>query len=107
LIVGIDRAGNPLVQDGVDPNPSSAAAPRLYREGLVATAGAVDTRPLIARSGSTRPLERDHDDVRRRYDRRTARGTTCTPAPEPARMLEATATLPVNVGLLGKEQQQP
>jgi urease subunit alpha len=106
-IVGIGQAGNPYVQDGVDPNLVVGAGTEVISgEGLVATAGAIDTHvhfltpeqiphalaggvtTLIG--GGTGPAD-------------GSKGTTCTPGPwNIARMLEATAVLPVNVGLLGK-----
>jgi urease subunit alpha len=75
-------------------------------EGLVATAGAIDTHVHFVTpeqiphalsngvttliGGGTGPAD-------------GSKGTTCTPGPwNLARMLEATAVLPVNIGLLGK-----
>jgi urease subunit alpha len=106
-IVGIGQAGNPYVQDGVNPNMIVGAGTEVIAgEGLVATAGAVDTHvhfltpaqvvhalsngvtTLIG--GGTGPAD-------------GSKGTTCTPGPwNIGRMLEATAVLPVNIGLLGK-----
>src|SRR6476661_9643918 len=44
MIVGIGQAGNPDVQDGVDPNLIIGAGTEVISgEGLVATAGAIDT----------------------------------------------------------------
>src|SRR5580704_3984143 len=106
-IAGIGRAGNPFVQDGVAPHMVVGAGTEVIAgEGLVATAGAVDTHvhfiapdqvqhavasgvtTLIG--GGTGPAD-------------GSKGTTCTPGPwNLARMLEASAVLPVNVGLLGK-----
>jgi urease subunit alpha len=107
LIVGVGQAGNPYVQEGVDPNLVIGAGTEVISgEGLVATAGVVDTHvhfltpeqvghalssgvtTLIG--GGTGPAD-------------GSRGTTCTPGPwNLARMLEATSELPVNIGLLGK-----
>jgi len=107
LIVGIGQAGNPSVQDGVDPALVIGAGTEVISgEGLVATAGAVDTHVHFLTAdqiphalsngvttligGGTGPAD-------------GSRGTTCTPGPwNLARMLEATAELPVNIGLLGK-----
>jgi urease subunit alpha len=106
-IVGIGQAGNPQVQDGVDPKLLVGAGTEVISgEGLVATAGAIDTHvhfltpeqiphalaggvtTLIG--GGTGPAD-------------GSKGTTCTPGPwNMARMLEASAELPVNIGLLGK-----
>jgi urease subunit alpha len=106
-IAGIGQSGNPGVQHGVDPRLIIGAGTEvLSGEGLVATPGAVDTHvhfltpaqtahalstgvtTLIG--GGTGPAD-------------GSKGTTCTPGPwNIARMLEATASFPVNIGLLGK-----
>src|SRR5262249_46054355 len=75
-------------------------------EGLVATAGAVDTHvhfltpdqvPHALSNGVTTLIGGGTGPAD------GSRGTTCTPGPwNLARMLEATAELPVNGGLLGK-----
>src|SRR5262249_54452470 len=107
LIVGIGQAGNPYVQDGVDPNLVIGAGTEVISgEGLVATAGAIDTHahfltpdqiPHALSSGVTTLIGGGTGPAD------GSRGTTCTPGPwNLARMLEATAELPVNVGLLGK-----
>src|SRR4029453_140798 len=107
LIVGIGAAGNPYVQDGVDPNLVIGAGTEVISgEGLVATAGAVDTHvhfltpdqvPHALSAGITTLIGGGTGPAD------GSRGTTCTPGPwNLARMLEATAALPVNVGLLGK-----
>src|SRR4029077_18932147 len=107
LIVGIGQAGNPNVQDGVDPNLVVGAGTEVISgEGLVATAGAVDTHvhfltpdqvPHALSNGVTTLIGGGTGPAD------GSRGTTCTPGPwNLARMLEATAELPVNVGLLGK-----
>jgi urease subunit alpha len=107
LIVGIGQAGNPYVQDGVDPNLVIGAGTEVISgEGLVATAGAVDTHvhfitpdqvPHALSNGITTLIGGGTGPAD------GSRGTTCTPGPwNLARMLEATAELPVNVGLLGK-----
>jgi urease subunit alpha len=107
LIVGIGQAGNPNVQDGVDPNLVIGAGTEVISgEGLVATAGAVETHahfltpeqvPHALSSGVTTMIGGGTGPAE------GSRGTTCTPGPwNLARMLEATAVLPVNIGLLGK-----
>lgn len=106
-IAGVGQAGNPYVQDGVDPNLVVGAGTEVISgEGLIATAGAIDphvhflTQAQIPHAlsagvttllgGGTGPAD-------------GSRGTTCTPGPwNMARMLEATATLPVNIGLMAK-----
>jgi urease subunit alpha len=107
LIVGIGQAGNPNVQDGVDPNLVIGAGTEVISgEGLVATAGAVETHahfltpeqiPHALSSGVTTLIGGGTGPAD------GSKGTTCTPGPwNLARMLEATAELPVNIGLLGK-----
>ena len=106
-IAGIGQAGNPYVQDGVDPNLVVGAGTEVISgEGLVATAGAVDTHvhfltpdqvPHALSNGVTTLIGGGTGPAD------GSRGTTCTPGPwNIARMLEATADLPVNIGLLGK-----
>ncbi len=107
LIVGIGQAGNPYVQDGVDPNLVIGAGTEVISgEGLLATAGAVETHahfltpdqvPHALSSGVTTLIGGGTGPAD------GSKGTTCTPGPwNLARMLEATAELPVNIGLLGK-----
>jgi urease subunit alpha len=107
LIVGIGQAGNPYVQDGVDPSLVIGAGTEVISgEGLVATAGAVETHahfltpdqvPHALSSGVTTLIGGGTGPAD------GSKGTTCTPGPwNLARMLEATAELPVNIGLLGK-----
>ena len=106
-IAGIGKAGNPYLQDGVDANLVVGAGTEVISgEGLVATAGAVDTHVH-----SLTPDQVPHalsDGVTTLIGGGTgpadgSRGTTCTPGPwNLSRMLEATADLPVNLGLLGK-----
>jgi urease subunit alpha len=106
-IVGVGQAGNPYVQDGIDPRLTVGAGTEVISgEGLVATPGAIDTHVhfltpdqiphalangvTTVMGGGTGPAD-------------GSKGTTCTPGPwNIARMLEATAALPVNVGLFGK-----
>jgi urease subunit alpha len=106
-IAGIGQAGNPYVQDGVDPHLIVGAGTEVISgEGLVATAGVIDTHvhfltpeqvPHALSSGVTTFIGGGTGPAD------GSKGTTCTPGPwNMARMLEATAVLPVNVGLLGK-----
>ena len=106
-IAGIGQAGNPYVQDGVSPELVIGAGTEVISgEGLVATAGAIDTHvhfltpaqiPHALSAGITTLLGGGTGPAD------GSKGTTCTPGPwNLARMLEATATLPVNIGLLGK-----
>ena len=106
-IVAIGQAGNPFVQDGVDPALTIGAGTEVISgEGLVATAGAIDTHvhfltpdqvPHALANGVTTLIGGGTGPAD------GSSGTTCTPGPwNLERMLEATADLPVNVGLLGK-----
>jgi urease subunit alpha len=106
-IVGVGQAGNPDIQDSVDPNLIiGAGTEAICGEGLVATAGAVDTHvhfltpaqiPHALSSGITTLIGGGTGPAD------GSKGTTCTPGPwNITRMLEATAVLPVNIGLLAK-----
>jgi urease subunit alpha len=106
-IVGVGQAGNPYVQDGVSPNLVVGAGTEVVSgEGLVATPGAIDTHvhfltpaqvPHALSNGITTLIGGGTGPAD------GSKGTTCTPGPwNLARMLEATAVLPVNIGLLGK-----
>jgi urease subunit alpha len=106
-IAGVGQAGNPYVQDGVSPNLVIGPGTEVISgEGLVATAGAIDSHvhfltpaqvPHALSSGVTTLLGGGTGPAD------GSKGTTCTPGPwNMARMLEATATLPVNIGLMGK-----
>src|SRR6201987_226320 len=106
-IVGMGQAGNPYVQDGVDPQLTIGAGTEVISgEGLVATPGAITphvhflTPEQIPHAlaggvttligGGTGPAD-------------GSKGTTSTPgAWDPARLPEAPAGLPGNGGLLGK-----
>ncbi len=107
LIVGIGKAGNPAIMDGVDPGLIVGAGTEVVAgEHLIATPGGIDSHVhMIAPQqvyhalsngittligGGTGPAD-------------GTRATTCTPGPwNIHRMLEAAETLPVNWGLLGK-----
>ena len=106
-IAGIGQAGNPYVQEGVDPRLTVGGGTEVISgEGLVATPGAVDSHvhfltpdqiPHALANGVTTLIGGGTGPTD------GSKGTTCTPGPwNLARMLEATAGLPVNVGLLGK-----
>ncbi|SIS02206.1 urease subunit alpha [Micromonospora avicenniae] len=106
-IVGVGQAGNPFVQDGVSANLLIGPGTEVISgEGLIATAGAIDSHvhfltpaqiPHAMSSGTTTLLGGGTGPAD------GSKGTTCTPGPwNMARMLEATATLPVNVGFMGK-----
>lgn len=106
-IAGVGQAGNPYLQDGVAANMVVGAGTEVISgEGLVATAGAVDTHvhfltpaqvPHALSNGVTTLIGGGTGPAD------GSKGTTCTPGPwNLARMLEATAVLPVNIGLLGK-----
>ena len=106
-IVGIGQAGNPYVQDGVDPRLAVGGGTEVISgEGLVATPGAIDTHvhfltpdqiPHALANGVTTLIGGGTGPAD------GSKGTTCTPGPwNIERMLEASAVLPVNIGLLGK-----
>jgi urease subunit alpha len=106
-IAGIGKAGNPDVMDGVDPNLVIGPGTEVIAgEGLVATAGAVDTHVHMISpqqawaalsggvttllGGGTGPADGTN-------------ATTCTPGPwHIAQMLRAAEALPVNWGVMGK-----
>ncbi|MFM1654912.1 urease subunit alpha [Brevibacillus sp. B_LB10_24] len=104
-IAGIGKAGNPLLMDGVD-IIIGASTEIIGGEGLIATAGGIDTHihfispgqvetALSAGlttmiGGGTGPAE-------------GTKATTCTPGEwNIHRMLEAAEGLPINLGFLGK-----
>jgi urease subunit alpha len=106
-IVGVGQAGNPHVQDGVSADLLIGPGTEVISgEGLVATAGAIDSHvhfltpaqvPHALSSGVTTMLGGGTGPAD------GSKGTTCTPGPwNLARMFEATAGLPVNVGFMGK-----
>jgi urease subunit alpha len=106
-IVGVGQAGNPYVQDGVNPDLIVGAGTEVISgEGLIATPGAIDTHvhfltpeqiPHALSNGVTTLIGGGTGPAD------GSKGTTCTPGPwNLARMLEASAVLPVNIGLLGK-----
>jgi urease subunit alpha len=106
-IAGVGQAGNPYLQDGVTQGMVVGAGTEVISgEGLVATAGAVDTHvhfltpdqvPHALSSGVTTLIGGGTGPAD------GSKGTTCTPGPwNTARMLEASADLPVNVGFLAK-----
>jgi urease subunit alpha len=106
-IVGIGKAGNPDVMDGVTPGMVvGAGTEALSAEGRIVTAGAIDAHvhficPQLCQEaisagittllgGGTGPATGTN-------------ATTCTPGPwNLHRMLEAAEGLPVNLGFLGK-----
>ncbi|MGC9666108.1 urease subunit alpha [Planosporangium sp. 12N6] len=106
-IAGIGHSGNPHIQDGVDPRLIVGAGTEVIAgEGLIATAGGIDPHvhfltpgqiPHALSNGITTLLGGGTGPAD------GSKGTTCTPGPfNIARMLEATAALPVNIGLLAK-----
>ncbi|MDB4962514.1 MAG: Urease alpha subunit protein [Myxococcales bacterium] len=106
-IVGIGKAGNPMVMVGVSPNMIvGVTTEALAGEGLIVTAGGIDTHihficPQLADEaiasgvttlvgGGTGPTT-------------GTKATTCTPGVRHIElMLQATDSLPVNIGLTGK-----
>ncbi|MDQ3701007.1 MAG: urease subunit alpha [Chloroflexota bacterium] len=106
-IAGIGKAGNPYVMDGVDPRLVIGAGTEVIAgEHLIATAGGIDAHIHMISpqqvyealcngittfiGGGTGPADGTN-------------ATTCTPGPwNLARMLQASESLPVNWGFLGK-----
>lgn len=107
LIAGVGKAGNPDIQDGVDPTmvvgPGTEA---IAAEGMIVTAGGIDshihyicpqqietalysgTTTMIG--GGTGPADGTN-------------ATTCTPGPNNIyRMMEAAEAYPMNLGYFGK-----
>ena len=107
LIVGIGKAGNPDVMDGVTPGLVIGAGTEVIAgEGCIATPGGVDTHVHMISpqqawaalsngittmlGGGTGPADGTN-------------ATTCTPGPwNIAQMLRAAEALPVNWGVMGK-----
>ncbi|MFI9602049.1 urease subunit alpha [Streptomyces sp. NPDC052043] len=107
LIVGIGKAGNPRLQNGVDPKLVIGPGTEVISgEHLIATAGGIDTHihfiaPQQAQEGLSNGITTFFGGGTGPTD--GSNGTTCTPGPwNIHRMLEAAEDLPVNVGLLGK-----
>ncbi|MEO2006151.1 MAG: urease subunit alpha, partial [Candidatus Poribacteria bacterium] len=106
-IVGIGKAGNPAIMDGVTPGMTvGAGTETIAAEGSIVTAGAIDAHvhficpQLIEEAlssgvttmigGGTGPATGTN-------------ATTCTPGPwNIARMLQASEGFPVNLGFLAK-----
>ncbi len=106
-IVGVGKAGNPLVQDGVDPNLVIGPGTEVIAgEGMICTAGGIDTHihficpqqvEVALASGVTTMLCGGTGSATGTW------ATTCTPGPwNLMRMLQAAEGLPVNLGFLGK-----
>jgi urease subunit alpha len=107
MIVGIGKAGNPDMQDGVHPNMIVGAGTEVIAgEGKIVTAGAVDSHihficpqqiEVALASGITTMIGGGTGPAA------GTSATTCTPgAWHMARMLEAAEAFPMNLGLLGK-----
>ena len=106
-IVGIGKAGNPDIMDGITPGMTvGASTEALAAEGMIVTAGGIDThihficpQPIDCAlfsgvttmiGGGTGPADGTN-------------ATTCTPGPwNLARMLESAEEYPMNLGFLGK-----
>lgn len=106
-IAGIGKSGNPDIMDGVSPGMIvSAATEALAGEGLIVTAGGIDTHIHFISpqqidcalysgvttmiGGGTGPADGTN-------------ATTCTPGPwNMEMMLRAADEYPINIGLLGK-----
>ncbi|MCC2164358.1 urease subunit alpha [Brotaphodocola catenula] len=106
-IVGIGKAGNPDIMDGITPGMTvGASTEALAAEGMIVTAGGIDTHihficpqqidcalfsgVTTMIGGGTGPADGTN-------------ATTCTPGPwNLARMLESAEEYPINLGFLGK-----
>lgn len=106
-IVGIGKAGNPDTQDGVDPSlVIGAGTEALSAEGLILTAGAIDTHvhyicPQQAETALFSGVTTMYGGGTGPADGTFA--TTCTPGSwNIRRMLEAVDELPMNFLILGK-----
>lgn len=106
-IVGIGKAGNPDIMDGITPGMTvGASTEALAAEGMIVTAGGIDTHihficpqqidcalfsgVTTMIGGGTGPADGTN-------------ATTCTPGPwNLARMLESAEEYPMNLGFLGK-----
>lgn len=106
-IVGIGKAGNPDIMDGITPGMTvGASTEALAAEGMIVTAGGIDTHihficpqqidcalfsgVTTMIGGGTGPADGTN-------------ATTCTPGPwNLARMFESAEEYPMNLGFLGK-----
>ena len=106
-IVGVGKAGNPDILDGVDPELVVGAGTEVIAgEGKIVTAGGIDTHVHFIcpqqvdeaiSSGITTMLGGGTGPAT------GTNATTCTPGPwNIGRMLQAADRLPVNIGFLGK-----
>lgn len=106
-IVGVGKAGNPHLQDGVHPDLVIGPGTEVVAgEHKIVTAGGVDTHiHFIAPQQVEEALS---NGVTTMFGGGTGpaegtKGTTCTPGPwNIGRMLQAADGLPVNIGILGK-----
>lgn len=107
IIVGIGKAGNPDIQQGVHPNLVIGASTEVIAgEGKIVTAGGIDTHihficpqqiEVALASGITTMIGGGTGPAA------GTSATTCTPgAWHLARMLEAAEAFPMNLGFLGK-----
>ncbi|KAH7155600.1 hypothetical protein B0J13DRAFT_229675 [Dactylonectria estremocensis] len=107
MIVGIGKAGNPDVMDGVTPNMVVGSCTDVIAgEGKIITAGAIDTHihficpqqiPEALASGVTTMLGGGTGPSA------GTNATTCTPGAHYMRqMLQACDTLPINIGITAK-----
>jgi urease subunit alpha len=106
-IVAVSNAGNPLVQDGIDPRMIIGTGTEVISgEGMICVAGGVDTHihmicpqqvDVAVAAGITTMIGGGTGPATGTW------ATTCTPGPwYIERMLQAAEGLPVNWGVLGK-----
>src|SRR3954453_16966446 len=109
-IVAVGKAGNPLIQPGVDPRLVIGPGTEVISgEGLICTAGGIDTHihficpqqvEVAVASGVTTMIGGGTGSATGTW------ATTCTPgAWNLMRMLQAAEGLPVNWGVLGKGKE--
>lgn len=107
MIVGVGKAGNPDIMDGVTPGMvTGVTTEAIAGEKMIVTAGGVDTHvhyicpqllPEALASGVTTLYGGGSGPASGTC------ATTCTPAPEHVKMmLQATDAFPMNIGLSGK-----
>lgn len=106
-IVGVGHAGNPLIQDGIDPKMVVGAATEVIAaEGSIVTAGAIDSHihficpqqiDEALASGITTMLGGGTGPAT------GTNATTCTPGEwNISKMLQAADAFPMNLGFMGK-----
>lgn len=106
-IVGIGKAGNPDIMDGITPHlVVGASTEAIAGEGLIVTAGGIDTHIHFISPGQIETAL--YSGVTTMIGGGTGpadgtNATTCTPGPwNLEKMLKSLEAFPMNIGLLGK-----